>query len=71
MFNQFSGPLAKALGWLTGKHVCSDALGAHPCVNPPGRKVYLSPLLCLPRSRDKLSKAVSLLGKEGEEERRR
>lgn len=64
-------PLSKAFGCSTGKHVCSDALGAHPGVNSPERRVYLSPLLCLPSSRDKLSKAVSLLGEDREEERKR
>lgn len=63
--------LSREFGCLTGKHVCSDAQEAHPRVNSPGRRVYLSPLLCLPSSRDKLSKAVSLLGEERDKERRR
>lgn len=64
-------PLPKAFGCLTGKDVCSDDLGAQPGVNSPKRRVHLSPLLCLPSSRDELSKVFSLLWKEGEEERRR
>lgn len=52
-------PLSNAFGYLTGNHICSDDVRAHPHVNSPERRVYPSPLLCLPNSRDKL---VPLLG---------
>lgn len=39
--------LSKAFACLKQERVCSDALGAHSCVNSPGRRVYLLCCVCI------------------------
>lgn len=58
--------------WLLNREACLfRCTGSPPWCELTWKEIYLFPLLCLPSSRDKLSKAVSLLGEERDEERRR
>lgn len=56
----------RAFACLTQECVCSDALGAHSCVNSPGRRVYL--LCCVCKAPKISHQKLFLCWGEGEEE---